>query len=168
MKNQIFKHLLLFCFFCFFACQKTEIQEESSGVITVEVEGTKYNFNITRNINQFMRGYGIFEAVNNEKKETILFVLSHDTKSSNGELKDFFDPQFKVYITQSRPSTIFILKEAFRFDMKTTNMTITKADFASKTIEGTFSSEAVSVSLRYIKLENGYFKIKMPAWLYQD
>ncbi len=168
MKNQIFKYLLFFCFLVSFSCQKTEIQEQASGVITVEVEGTKYNFNITRNINQFMRGYGIFEAVNQEKKETILFGLSHDTKSSNGELKDFFDPEFKIYINPKNSSTIFILKEAFRFDMKTANMTITKADFASKTIEGTFSSEAVSVSLRYIKLENGYFKIKMPAWLYQN
>lgn len=52
--------------------------------------------------------------------------------------------------------------------METAKITITNADFASKTIEGTFSSEAVSVSLRYIKLENGYFKIKMPAWLYQN
>ncbi len=170
MKNQIFKYLLFFCLLIFFSCQKTEVQEEPSGIITVDIEGTKYNFNITRILGyKLNRGACVFEAVNHEREEAIVFGLFHDTNSTNGQLKDFFDPQFKLDITQSRPSFILINKKGYNFDMETAKITITNADFASKTIEGTFSSEAIEqISRRNIKLENGYFKIKMPAWLYQN
>jgi hypothetical protein len=165
MDNHIFKNLfILICFFAISACQKTEIEEQPSGIITVEVEGIKYNFEITRYLGlQLSRGRGVFEGVNDISKESFWLGLFDEGSS------DFFDATFKPEVNNpNRPQFIFIQKDGFTADAETTKITITRADFESKTIEGTFSFEALGeLSKRRIKVENGYFKIKMPAWLYQ-
>ncbi len=165
MKNHFLKNLfILSCFFALFSCQKTEIEEQPSGIITAEVEGIKYNFEVTRYLGlQLSRGRGVFEGINDTSNQSFWLGLFDE-----GSL-DFFDPAFKPEINNpNRPQIIIIEKEGFKANTETTSITITSADFATKTIEGTFSFEALGeLSKRKIKVENGYFKIKMPAWLYQ-
>jgi hypothetical protein len=169
MHNHILRNLfVLICFFAISACQKAEIEEQPSGIITAEVEKVKYNFEITKYISfQLIRGDGIFEAVNYVKEESIVLGLTDDYKDNNGILHDFFDIGFRPD-TNRHLIGIKILGEGFQSYIETIKITITKADFATKTIEGTFSFDALGeLSKRRIKVENGYFKIKMPAWLYQ-
>jgi len=167
-KNNLKNFFVLLALVMSFSCQKTAIEKEQpSGTIRFEIEGKTHTFTISRYLGTLEQGSGVFEAVNADKSESTLIGLIDDTRDNNGVIRDFFHPSFTPdeNIVQLGITT---KKEFLQAKRGTTKIQITKTDFNKKLIEGTFSFAALgSQPNQEVKVENGYFSIQMPAWLYQ-
>ena len=162
MKNQIFKYLLFFYFLTFFACQKTDIQEQPSGEITAYINGVKHTFTIYTYLGGGLGRDGGNFLGKNEYEEA--FILSLFDDSSNGN-QDMLDPKFKP---RKAEHGITLPDDNYIANLDSSEISILKSDYDIKVIEGNFSFIAQGVKLKKnITVSNGYFKLKLPNWLYQ-
>jgi hypothetical protein len=152
----------LICYLLISSCKSELHKEQPSGEIIAYINGIQRSFTIYTYPGGGLGKYGAVFWAKNENRELFSLHLFDDSIDGN---HDFLDPQFKP---AKEENGISLPDDNYQANIDSTNkMTILKSDYNTKTIEGNFSFTAQGIKLKKnIAVTNGYFRLKLPDWLY--
>lgn len=151
-------------YYLFISSCKSELhKEQPSGEIIAYIDGIQHSFTIYTYPGGGLNRNGAVFLAKNENRELFYMYLFDDSSDGN---HDFLDPQFKP---AKEEHGVSLPDDNYRANVDSTNkMTILKSDYATKIIEGNFSFTAQGIkSKKSITVSNGYFRLKLPDWLYK-
>ncbi len=152
----------LICCLLINSCKNEPYREQPSGEITAYINGVKHNFTIYTYLGGGLGRDGGNFLGKNEREETFTLSLFDDSSDGN---QDIFAPQFKP---RKAEHGITLPDDNYIANFDSSEISILKSDYDTKVIEGNFSFVAQGIKLKKnITVSNGYFRLKLPNWLYQ-